>query len=493
MYSLTQLYKMTYLYLLLPLFLFLTTWLDCGWAIIFGGIWAYCGYQTCRLVQKNDFTYGNRKVFLIALIFAVIWCFCAGIGYFYYQSFDYHFRNAVFRDLINNSWPVFYDKADTPMVYYMAFWLPAALIGKVLSIFPLTQSSIFMTANIFLFIYAVCGLGLILLHIFAAAKVKSTKQALFSALFFLLFSGADIIGYTYFKTGEQPFALHLEWWSGILQYSSMTTFLFWVFNQFIPIALITLMIYNERNIKNFGVLITAALFFSPYPTLGGGILAIVYAGYCFMRTDDKLSFLRNDIFSKQNMLAVFLILPLIILYFSTNSGGITKFYFLTDFASWKQYFRFIGCEVLIYILILLPFFRKNIFFGTVAVSLLLFPLLRTDMQNNFCMRASLPALILLAVFVLKFISENIYRRKNYLAVGAILLVFLFGCATPITEFRRGIHYVTEAQKLNLTADGIYTLNQKYVDMPVFHFRANHQFTAEHYKTDIFWNFFATQR
>ena len=65
------------------------------------------------------------------LALAAGWCFFAGIGYFYYQSFDYHFRNAVFRDLISYDWPVFYDKADTPLVYYMGFWLVPAALAKL--------------------------------------------------------------------------------------------------------------------------------------------------------------------------------------------------------------------------------------------------------------------------------------------------------------------------------------------------------------------------
>lgn len=63
--------------------------------------------------------------------------------------------------------------------------------------------------------------------------------------------------------------------------------MFWVFNQFIPTALLTLLIFNGRHIRHFGFLIALALFFAPYPAAGIGIFAVVYAAKEFLRSADK--------------------------------------------------------------------------------------------------------------------------------------------------------------------------------------------------------------
>ena len=67
---------------------------------------------------------------------------------------------------------------------------------------------------------------------------------------------------------------------------------------------------------------------------------------------------------------------------------------------------------------------------------------------------------------------------------------LIGSVTPFMEFYRGIFYTTQARKINLVADEIYTLNKQLVVMPVFFYDANHQYTAKTYKTDIFWQHLA---
>ena len=109
--------RATYVYLALPLFIFLASWLDYGIALIMCLLFATGFYYLYSDIKNEKLNLNfNKNEAVSAFIIALIWCFCAGIGYFYYQSFDYHFRNAVFRDLINYSWPVFYDKADTPMV-----------------------------------------------------------------------------------------------------------------------------------------------------------------------------------------------------------------------------------------------------------------------------------------------------------------------------------------------------------------------------------------
>ena len=133
-------------------------------------------------------------------------------------------------------------------------------------------------------------------------------------------------------------------------------------------------------------------------------------------------------------------------------------------------------------------YKKDIFFLCAFVSLLFIPFLRLDQQNNFCMRASIPAIIIIAFYVIDFML-NSTSLNNFRKYGLAVLLILGAC-TPCMEFYRGIYYTYNANNINLVADDIYTLNQAYVRMPIFGWDANHQYTAKNYKDDIFWSFFA---
>ena len=485
------LYRATYIYLALPLFIFFASWFNYAAAGVFSLLLALAFYKTYTATKDNMPEWRLKRRFMLFLFsVAALWCFLAGIGYFYYQSFDYHFRNAVFRDLINYPWPVFYERADTPLVYYMAFWLVPATLGKLFA--PLLQNAYwnFYLANIFLYVYAVVGVALIFAQLAAAVRTENFKKLTAAVLIFVFFSGLDVIGMAFFRVQEQPFAYHFEWWATFIQYSSFTTGMFWVFNQFIPIALITLLLYNERNIRHFGFLIALALFFSPYPTASIGIFAVAYAVLAFIRANDKARFLSEEIFSVPNIISVFWLLPPIILYFITNSEGMDKLWYVFDYTTPGRLAVFMLLEFLLPVAILLPRYRKHLFFATAAILLCLIPFFRVDEQNNFCMRSSIPPLIMLAVYVIRFLFENSAAKTRLFSRIALILLLLIGAATPLAEFYRGLHYVIKAGRLDLVADDIYTLNQAYVEMPMFGWDANHQFTAREYRSDIFWQYLA---
>ena len=316
----SSLYQATYIYLGLPLFIFILSWLNFGIAVIFSLLYlvAFAKIYSYNKTEDNNF-HISQKIIIFASVVALFWCFFAGIGYFYYQSWDYHFRNAVFRDLINYTWPVMYDKADTPMVYYMGFWLFPAALTKLTAFFSHDPILVFFIGNIYLYLYAVFGVTLIFLHLTVALKINSIKKLLIALTIFIFFSGLDIVGYLFFQIMPQPFQYHLDWWATFMQYSSFSTGLFWVFNQFIMASLTILLVYNQKAVFCFGFIIPLVLFLAPYPTAGIGVLMIAYAGYRFYQLSDKKPFIIKECFSVPNLIGVFWILPLVVLYFITNS------------------------------------------------------------------------------------------------------------------------------------------------------------------------------
>lgn len=481
------LYRLTYVYLALPLLIFILSWLNAGIAVLFALLFALAFYKAFPQKAENSAICDNRCLLFLAAL-AVFWCFFAGIGYFYYQSFDYHFRNAVFRDLINYDWPVFYDKADTPLVYYMAFWLPAAVLAKTAALFIHNAQTLFYLGNIFLFVWSACGVVLIFVHLAHALKITETLKIMTAATLFILFSGLDVIGHAYFAIQEPPFEYHIEWWAAFIQYSSMTTNMFWVFNQFIPVALLTLLTYNERNIQSFGFLIALALFFAPYPTFSLGIFMVAYTARKFVQNTNKAAFISNKIFSFSNIVGIFWLLPLVIMYFITNSEGMDRWHYIFSYTTPARLLLFMLLEFLLYAAILFPQYCKNIFFQTTLALLIVIPFLRLDQQNNFCMRASIPALIMLCLFTLRFLFEK--RRGRPLQTAILSCLLIIGSLTPLIEFYRGVHYTAIAGRMALVKDDIQTLNGRFIPMPEFGWDVNHQFTAQNYRTDIFWRYIA---
>jgi len=491
--KLKHIHLATEIYLIAPLFVFFAGWLDYGFAflmVVMLGLACYKLWTTNVNVSSEIF---NLNMLWIAVGLATIWCFFSGVGYFYYQSWDYHFRNAVFRDLINYEWPVMYDKAHTPMAYYMGFWLIPAMFTKFTGLFLGNAQQLFLVGNVYLFIYAVIGTALVFLELAAAVKVKSAKGFLVACLIFMFFSGLDVIGFLFFRGNEQPFELHLDWWASVMQYSSLSTSMFWVYNQLICVALMVFWVYNKRDIKSFGLMVPAMLFLTPYPTAIIGVYMIVLAINQFISEENKQSFLSGQVFSVPNLIGVFWVLPVVILYLITNSGGIDKLWYVFDFISPERLLLFMVLEFLLYVGVVFNYFKKDVFFITTVALLILIPFIRLDRQNNFCMRAAIPALVMLAFFVIRFLFENISQPQKRLSCTALILLLIFGAATPCMEFYRGFYYVSKTGKIALVQDDIYTLNQAYVRMPVFGWGANHQFTAQNYKNDIFWQYLAKKR
>ena len=106
---------------------------------------------------------------------------------------------------------------------------------------------------------------------------------------------------------------------------------------------------------------------------------------------------------------------------------------------------------LLYVIILYPKYKTDVFFKTVIVLLLAIPFLRLDQQNNFCMRAAIPALVILSIYAIRFVLYSPNSIAKYVFIG----LFLIGSITPIVEFYRGFYY-----------------------------------TAKNYKTDFFWQYMA---
>lgn len=220
------LHRITILYLVLPFIIFCMGWLRLSFAIPAVIIILFALWQLLKNspILTFDFPLSTRTA-AFSLLLTALWVLLSGVGGYAFQNWDHHWRNAVLHDLIHYDWPVFYSTPESGpvkmLVYYVGYWLPSALIGKLLG---------WQAANFFLYLWTWLGVTLVALHLGSALKTSPTKVI----LLLIFFSGMDVLG-TLFLSPEYPTLFpavtHLEIWNGSLQYSSFTTQLFWVFNQ----------------------------------------------------------------------------------------------------------------------------------------------------------------------------------------------------------------------------------------------------------------------
>lgn len=269
-------------YLVLPLFLFCLGWLQTPWAIGFAlitatGLWfTYTEFQRENAlaialkgwgkgVTRRDIVITSTVCFLLIII--------TGVGGYGYQTGDWSKHEILLKDLVDYPWPVFYDYygATVGLTYYVAYYLPPAVIGKLAGILPAMQVLVLWTLT-----------GL-LLAIFWFALI--TRRSLLVGLsFFLLFSGLSVIGALLRFTGPvdllagtpvintSPWQTHPALWSAIWQYSPHVRGLFWVPQHVLPGWLLTGMILfvllTTTSRRSLLFLWAVSTLWSPFITIG---------------------------------------------------------------------------------------------------------------------------------------------------------------------------------------------------------------------------------
>lgn len=460
--------KIAYIYISLPLFIFLLGFLKLVIGIPVSILLLFALYNTCfkKSGEEEVSVVADSKTLCTVLGFSSIWVWLSGIGGFFYQNLDFAMRNAIFRDLISYNWPVQYHESNYALVYYVGYWLPSALVAKLFGVFNLSADTLFLIGNVALFFYSVIGIALVMLYLLKVLKVQTYARVLACMLILIFFSGLDIVGSLF----TIPPSGHLEWWMSPWQYSSFTTVLFWAFNQGIIAWLVTLIFLDEQKVENFGLLGVCCLFCASFPFLG---LLVFFLGVALrdfvvaIKQKQYQNFFKK-VFSIQNCVSILFVLPLIVLYLNSNlsvSGqtlGIHEkiaFSFLVnDYWAILQILLFLFLEVGIYLILISRFYKKNLIFHVAVLSLLIIPFLNY-ISMDFCMRASIPALVVLMVLVINYLFSVKNWKKDINAI-LIILVLLLGAVNPVIEFRRGIKAVVKNKRFDVVYNPVKTLQSR---------------------------------
>lgn len=445
---------LTYLYLTLPILIFVIGWIKLPIAIICVPMILIALYR-CMKNERNaheEFWSANDIIKFGAILGIIFfWVYLSGIGGLCYQNSDQAVRNVIYQALVEYDWPVVSSDGSKALIYYIGFWFPAAVIGKI---FGLTMGywfqAVWSVAGIFLVYYFIC--------------MRRKKVEYWPLFLLIFFSGMDYLGA--WLLGRQEFidlfySEHLEWWINKYQYSSMTTQLFWVFNQAIPAWLGTVLVLNQKNKKNLFFILSHLILSATFPFVG---LIPIVLYFALKKREGKVELKEN--FSFQNMVGVFIIGIISVAYLLGN-GQVVKSQNMgqenrttieataeetgtgienkpeTDSSSTD-----FSVELLIYILFVLIEFLPYVFliykgnkveplFYVIVAILLVCPLVSLGDSYDFCMRASIPALFCLMIYCMDFLTERA-QNANYKLVVPMVIILLIGSITPFNEIHRNI-------------------------------------------------------
>lgn len=412
----------SFAWLLIPFIIFCGGWMKLYISIpIIAGVLAaaFIAVKKTPVFELPKINKYSSLIAGISIIAIAAWVTTSGIGGYMFQNDDFYYRNAILKDLINHDWPVFFspDEAgtDSPLalVYYFGYFLPSALTGKIIN---------FDFALFALWLWTFAGITLIWLNI----NVRLKKISILPVIFLIFFSGADIIGTLIFG---KPFSItdHIEWWASSWQYSSMTTQLFWVFNQAVP-AWLVISIFLFQKKKNMLVFLLGILFFySPMPFVGS-LPFFVYK--MIINRKDWI----KDLFSVENIIGGGITGIIAFLFLSTNIAGNQISFYALNIQDIFKFIIFLILEFLILSALMIWNNKKNILFWISAVCLLVFPLILVGIKEDFGMRASIPALFILMILAMDSLAFNGKKAVK----TAIILILCIGAVTPVLEINRSL-------------------------------------------------------
>ena len=437
-------FRICYLYLFTPLVVFCFGFLKVYISIPIVGIIVFCIWKIWQRQEPSFDLQHSKKDWGWFIVISFLWVLLSGIGGLTFQNYDFAGRNAIFRDLIEYSWPVYYPQLGSEsypdhvfaLDYYFGYWLLPALFGKFFG---------WTAANIALFLYSLLGVGLTTCLISMRIKVGLAK----SILLLVFFSGMDVIGafifadqFPGFYPSLWPPITHLEWWRPF-QFSSFTTQLFWVFNQSVPVWICTGMILNQKNLRSVFLIWSLCFFFAPIPSLG---LAVLVAAKVLNRVwmidseaikehfSTRLRSTFAELLSYENIIAGLLCFGLFILFYKDNLAVSSTVFIPLSADVIIQFTLFSLLEWLPFWAASIRYRKADLAWYLIAPALAISLFITMGGYFIISHRATIPILFLLMLWV----GETIFHEKTRTSI-MLLLVLLLGAFTPLYEVNRSVY------------------------------------------------------
>ena len=556
--SYAKLRRVAFLLLALPSAVFAVGFLK--WWIALPVVALLCFALYCALWKKDaekapaqDERVLKLPIRQMLVLFGIVmlWCFLSGLGNLYYQTGDWGARNAIFRDLIRFNWPVIYASKNAALVYYIGFWLPPALVGKLFFSLGCTLEAAFAIGNIALLFWSAIHLYTVFLLLMLFLRADTKKRFFAVILIVVCFSGMDIVGSLLPRiTLGMKVHSHLEWWTKY-QFSSTASCLGWVFNQAIPAWLTVSCFLHEKQMRNYALLAVLCASAAPLPCVGvaGYMLAVLGVRTVRAVREKQIFALCREVLSLQNLISAAVLLPMWMVYYLSNmavsaaangvapkpdyvavvtvilmavAAAVGAFLLRKHKREWYSLaipaaaflaaglwgivnteltMLYVGSFFLesgFYLLLLWWANRESLYYRVATVYVIIAPLIRLGTDFDFCMRVSIPTVFILMVLSARFLLENADcitrsgkklggRHLQRVLCIALIAVLAIGSFTLLAELRNGVVGVIKAGKLNAVNDTIITFDQHFGGAAA---GADRNFIASDYGETFFFRYLA---
>jgi hypothetical protein len=450
---------LTAVYLVAPIFLFAWSWLKWPFALavtLMAGCFVLVALRDAWHAHNRTSLWKQLRPLWPALGILCAWLLLSGIGGFGSQVGDYEANNALFLGLVDGNWPlqIAFKGQTVYVVYYMAYFLPAAGIGKLFG---------WAAANVFILVWALCGILLAFAWFRRMLSVRARVwPLLLAALVFCLASGMDSVGYYLFQGNPFEWGKHLENWATLFQFSSQTSLLYWVPQQALAAWLMAGLTFgcldDPRLFRYLGMSIAAGILWSPFGVLGVAPYVLAVGITLVARKQARVLFAPLPLGMN---LAALGIGAIHLLYISSNqynfpTGMLWKLAedrraSLTTAAEfWLVEFGLLAVCALLLDILIRRLHKANKLTGSgdalprgwlwlVCLILSGLPLFKMGYNNDIVMRASIPSLFFFWAFVSQVLLETGLRLKTWRIrlVRALLIgLLLVGSYTSLSEIGR---------------------------------------------------------
>ena len=423
-----------YLYLIIPYIIFIFGWTKYYISIPIIILLLIVLYLMIKntISNYNTLYSMNLLVFISILLIIVSFVVILGVGEIFNQSGDMrNVRNAVFRDLINFSWPIIYPENGYGFVYYFAHWAVPSLFGKLFGL----QIGLFS-----LILWSSFGILIFFILVLNFFNINNNKYIIISIIIFMFF-------------GSIP-----QYAGGIfIEYMSMTTQIYHLFNQSIAVWVMCTLFLYQKNSSNFAFLGLSVVFYSPYAIIG--ILPYMFVKLILDIKNNKLTELKN-IFSIENILSSVSIFPILFLYLSSSDTMEDGFQILITKHNYIRLFINYMLAFGLFMIILYKNNKNNYIFYTSIFVFIFVSMIQYSQDQNFS-RTNLTAIFFLAVLTIEYFYKNI----NIKSIKKNIMIFflIIGSFNSVLYFENQISLFIETGFLNDDMIGRKTFNKNTIE------------------------------
>jgi len=467
-----------YLYVVIPIMIYFLTWLrpyiGIPMAVILS-IGLYVLIKSDYICNRDDIALPRVTLILVFFVF-LIWVWLSGQGGFFYQTWDNHSRNAIFRDMIDFDWPVIYPETGNALVYYMMYWIVPALFGKIFG---------WLVGNISLALWTFLGTIISYLLIVYICKCFTVSRLWLVCIIFITWSGLNILGMvfstTFGLTQNEMFTFgrlnigSMEGWLDGVRNGFDSSYLFrsnfdalsQIYNQTVIIWLLVPLVLENRKVRNLAFIGLCMLIYAPIPFIGflPILLAIAIPWYYRKYKSKSYNEIIKQTLSIPNISAVFTIFIVAVFLFKSNvqTGNIGLFVPIQafDIVRILTLILFYFMEFGLICIFIYPMYKKDVLFYVAIMTLVIIPIFKVGTGRDLCMNASLPALFLLMIMTINYCKDKNVKVMTPRMI-CISLALIIAAMSPIFDICKRIEIINLTNRFPIVADRTKTLSNKNI-------------------------------